>query len=128
MSPLDVFRSALISLGTNKLRTILALLGIVIGVAAVISTMAVGKGAQERITSRIEALGTNLLFVRPVSDPNNVSSLTLDDAYSLLDQTFSPSVLAVAPEIGSNAQIVAGREANYGQVWSHSRVRVCKEL
>ena len=69
MSPLDVFRSALISLGTNKLRTILALLGIVIGVAAVISTMAVGKGAQERITSRIESLGTNLLFVRPVSDP-----------------------------------------------------------
>ena len=116
MSPLDVFRSALISLGTNKLRTILALLGIVIGVAAVISTMAVGKGAQERITSRIESLGTNLLFVRPVSDPNNVSSLTLDDAYSLLDQTFSPSVLSVAPEIGSNAQIVAGREANYGQV------------
>ena len=65
MGPLTIASTALSSLGANKLRTGLALLGIVIGVAAVISTMSVGRGAQETITSRIEELGTNLLFVPP---------------------------------------------------------------
>ena len=65
MSPLLVLRSALSSLGSNKLRSSLTLLGIVIGVAAVISLMAIGRGVQQSITQRIQALGTNLLFVRP---------------------------------------------------------------
>ena len=65
MSPMTTLRSAISSLGANKLRTGLALLGIVIGVAAVISTMSVGRGAQEAVTANIESLGTNLLFVRP---------------------------------------------------------------
>ncbi|MCL0044551.1 ABC transporter permease, partial [Dehalococcoidia bacterium] len=58
-------RTALSSIGSNKLRAGLTLLGIVIGVTAVISLMAIGRGAQEMITSRIQDLGTNLLFVRP---------------------------------------------------------------
>ena len=65
MSPIDIFRTALSSIGANKLRAGLTLLGIVIGVAAVISLMAIGRGAQEAVTSNIESLGTNLLFVRP---------------------------------------------------------------
>ena len=113
MSLLIVFRSALSSLGGNKLRTGLALLGIVIGVAAVISTMSVGRGAQQTITSRIQSLGTNLLFVRP--DPSSQaqgasSTLTLDDAYALVDPVFAPAVAVVAPEISTSAQVVAGRE------------------
>ena len=67
MRALTTFRTALSSLGANKLRAGLTLLGIVIGVAAVISLMAIGRGAQDTITSRIESLGTNLLFVRPDS-------------------------------------------------------------
>ena len=65
MKLLDTFLTEISSLAINKLRTSLALLGIVIGVSAVISTMAIGKGAQEQITSMIETLGTNLLFVKP---------------------------------------------------------------
>ena len=61
MSLIDIFRTALSSMGANKLRAGLTLLGIVIGVTAVISLMAIGRGSQEAITSRIESLGTNLL-------------------------------------------------------------------
>ncbi|MCH8205677.1 MAG: ABC transporter permease [Chloroflexi bacterium] len=117
MSPLTVLLTAVSSLGSSKLRTALALLGIVIGVAAVISTMSVGRGAQQAITSRIEALGTNLLFVRPESTgQGGVSTLTLDDAYALLDPVFAPSVGAVAPELSTSGQIVAGRENTFAQI------------
>ena len=119
MSPLAILRSALSSLGANKLRTGLALLGIVIGVAAVIGAMAVGRGAQEAITSRIQSLGTNLLFVRPEASGQAqgfTSTLTLDDAYALLDPVSAPSVAAVAPELSTAGQIVAGRENTFAQV------------
>ncbi len=124
MSPFTVLLTALSSLGGNKLRTGLALLGIVIGVAAVISTMAVGRGAQEAVTSRIQALGTNLLFVRPgdadlggfFGGQGSATTLTLDDAYALLDPVFTPSVENVAPELTSNGQVVAGRENTFAQV------------
>lgn len=124
MSPLTVFRTALSSLGASKLRTGLALLGIVIGVAAVISTMSVGRGAQEAVTSRIQSLGTNLLFVRP-GDANlggffggqgSATTLTLDDAYALLDPIFAPSVQNVAPELSTSGQVVAGRENTFAQI------------
>ena len=96
MSPLRVFISALSSVGANKLRSLLTLLGIVIGVAAVISLMSIGRGVQDSVTSFIEDLGTNILFV---SDTSN--TLTLDDAYALLDPVMAPSVDAVAPEVNT---------------------------
>ena len=136
MGPLTIASTALSSLGANKLRTGLALLGIVIGVAAVISTMSVGRGAQETITSRIEELGTNLLFIRPsipgqsffsggnvvvfrsvsFSGQDPTSTLTLDDADALKDPVFTPHVVAVAPEISTSGQIVAGRENTFAQI------------
>lgn len=124
MNVVATLRTALSSLGANKLRAVLTLLGIVIGVAAVISLMAIGKGAQKTITSRIESLGTNLLFVRPgavsaggVSGGlGSASTLTLDDAYALLDPVFAPSIKAVAPELRSSGQIVAGRKNTSTQI------------
>ena len=124
MNALATLRTALSSIGANKLRAGLTLLGIVIGVAAVISLMAIGRGAQQAITSRIESLGTNLLFVRPgaVSEGGvfgglgSASTLTLDDAYALLDPVFAPSVEAVAPELSSSGQIVAGRKNTFTQI------------
>ncbi len=113
MSPLMVFRTALSSLGANKLRTGLALLGVVIGVAAVISTMSVGRGAQQAITANIEALGTNLLFIRPDA---GAATLTLEDANALLDPTLASSVAEVAPETSTSAQLVAGNENTFTQV------------
>lgn len=117
MSPATTFRIALASLGANKLRAGLTLLGIVIGVAAVISLMAIGQGVQETITSRIQTLGTNLLFVRPGGSTlggvsqglGSASTLTLEDAYALVDPVFAPSVSAVAPELRTSGQVVAGR-------------------
>ena len=124
MSPISILKTALSSLGANKLRTILALLGIVIGVAAVIATMAVGRGAQDAVTENIEALGTNLLFVRPgdasiqgiFGGQGSATTLTLDDAYSLVDPLFAPSAEEVAPEISTNGQVVAGRENTFAQI------------
>ena len=124
MSPMTTLRSAISSLGANKLRTGLALLGIVIGVAAVISTMSVGRGAQEAVTANIESLGTNLLFVRPgesslggiFGGQGSATTLTLEDANALVDPLFAPSVEAVAPELNTNGQIVAGRENTFAQI------------
>src|SRR5205823_9279185 len=58
-------RVALRALGANKLRTTLTMLGIIIGVSAVIALMSIGRGAQAQVTSQIQSLGTNLLFIRP---------------------------------------------------------------
>ena len=124
MRLMRIFLTALSSLGANKLRTLLALLGIVIGVAAVISAVSVGRGAQEVITSRIASLGTNLLFVRPgestfggIGDgQGTVSTLTLEDAYALLDPVYAVPIAAVAPELTTNAQVVAGRENTFAQI------------
>ena len=65
MNILDTLGTALQALTANKLRSSLTMLGIVIGVGAVIALMAVGQGAQEDVTQRIRGLGTNLLFIRP---------------------------------------------------------------
>ena len=124
MSPLTILSTTLSSLAGNKLRTGLALLGIVIGVAAVISTMSVGRGAQEAITSRIESLGSNLLFVRPGSTSQrgfsaglgSAATLTLEDAYALLDPAVAPDVAAVAPELSTGGQVVAGRNNTATQI------------
>ena len=117
MGPTTIVFTALSSLGSNKLRTTLALLGIVIGVAAVIATMSVGQGAQQSITSRIESLGTNLLFVRPgAAALGEPSSLTLQDAFALVDPTFAPAVAAAAPELNTSGRLVVGRDNTFGQI------------
>ena len=125
MNPLVTFRIALTSLGTNKLRSGLTLLGIVIGVSAVISLMAIGQGVQQSITSRIESLGTNLLFVQPGESvqqgglgggAGSASTLTLEDARALVDPVFAPTVKAVAPEIRASGQVTAGRNNTFAQV------------
>ena len=124
MSPLVTFQMALASMSANKLRSGLTLLGIVIGVAAVISLMAIGQGVQQSITSRIESLGSNLLFIRAGASnqgglggfTGSAGTLTLDDAYALVDPLFAPSVAAVAPEIRTSGQVQAGRNNTFAQV------------
>ena len=124
MNPLITFQMALASMSANKLRSGLTLLGIVIGVAAVISLMAIGQGVQQSITSRIESLGSNLLFIRAGGfnqgglggGTGSAGTLTLDDAYALVDPLFAPSVTAVAPEIRTSGQVQAGRNNTFTQV------------
>ena len=113
MNLIGTLQTAFSSLWSNKLRAGLTVLGVVIGVAAVISLMSVGRGAQEAVTSRIQSLGTNLLFVRPDS---GASTLTLEDANALLDPVFTPDVAAVAPELSTTGLVVAGRENTRTQI------------
>ena len=124
MNLLSILRTALSSLSSNKLRAGLTLLGIVIGVAAVISLMAIGRGVQQSITDRIQSLGSNLIFVRPgqssvggfFGGQGSATTLTLDDAYALLDPVFAQNVAAVAPELTTSGQLVAGRENTSTQI------------
>ena len=117
MKPHVVVATAVASLGGNKLRTSLALLGIVIGVAAVISTMSVGRGTQQAVLNQIQSLGADLVYVNPdVFQGLQGSSLTLEDAYALLDPVFVSTVRAVAPESNSFGLIVAGRQNAFAQI------------
>ena len=91
---------ALESLSANKLRSGLTILGIVIGVAAVIAMLAAGAGAQNTITGSISGIGTNLLFISSGNQTVNVTKvqpLTSQDATALMDGFLAPSVAAVAP-------------------------------
>ena len=111
MSLLKTINTAISSLGANKLRAGLALLGIVIGVTAVITLMSIGRGTTEQITGIIQGLGTNLLFVQPAGD----GQLTLGDSKALIDPVYAPTILASAPEIRTSATLVADRENTNAQ-------------
>jgi len=105
----QAFLEALESLSGNKLRSGLTVLGIVIGVAAVIAMLAVGRGAQESITDSISSIGTNLLVVFPGNkDQNIMRPLTMRDADALRDQLAAPSIEAVAPTLESGGEVAFG--------------------
>ena len=114
MTPLLVVQTALSSLSTNKLRAGLTLLGIIIGVAAVITSIAIGRGSQEQVSDQIEALGTNLLFVQPSQGGD--AALTLSDASALTDKDLLPSVREVAPEIRSGGSVKVGADSTFAQI------------
>ncbi len=115
---------ALSTLRANPVRTMLTALGVLIGVAAVVALLAIGRGSQESITSRITANGANLITVRSgASSSGGVrgavggsASLTLDDAEALADPERVPHSAAVSPEYGSFAQLVAGSNNTNAQV------------
>ena len=98
-------REALESLTTNKLRAALTILGIVIGVAAVIAILAVGTGAQDTIIGSISGIGTNLLFVfqgNSQQDIRNEQPLTVGDVSAFSDVFQAPHIEAVAPIVTGN--------------------------
>ncbi len=113
MSFADAIQVAIEALFANKLRAALTMLGIVIGVGAVIALMAVGQGSQKAVTDQIEGLGSNLLFVRPgASTSGGVSqgagsaqTLTSEDSDAILQNV--PNVVAVAPQVSFGLQISA---------------------
>ncbi len=114
-----MMRSAVSELGVNKLRTALTMLGIVIGVGAVIALMSVGQGASKGIAAEVNALGSNLLFVEPgapgeETDTEGFSTasftLTADDVEALRQSTALPNVEAVSAvsQIPLDSQVTAG--------------------
>ncbi|MBI2980694.1 MAG: ABC transporter permease [Chloroflexi bacterium] len=110
----EPFATAWVGVITHKLRSFLTILGIVIGVGAVITLMSIGRGAQADIISRIETLGSNLITIRPGatsfggvrSAAGSASSLTMEDAEAIANQVSYLS--AVAPAYSRNLQLVAG--------------------
>ncbi len=109
---------ALDSLAANKMRSGLTILGIVIGVAAVIAMLGIGRGAEASITGSIQGIGTNLLFIFRGGDESirNPKRLTLGDAQALQDPFAAPHVLAVAPILEGNREVSFGNESTVTSV------------
>lgn len=113
MSIWQTFQEALNSLTANKLRSGMTALGIVIGVAAVVAMLAIGEGATNSITSQIESIGSNLLFVSSGGESSNPEPLTLSDAEAIGNSLQAPSVVAVAPILQGQGEIaVSGASTN----------------
>src|ERR687898_2124394 len=113
MSLLMTFRIAFKALARNKMRTALTMLGMIIGVAAVITMVALGTGAQSSIESQIQAAGTNMIIVSAGNfqqggvrmGQGNASTLTPEDAIAIQSV---PGVQYVAPGVSTRGQVVAG--------------------
>jgi putative ABC transport system permease protein len=119
MSIGQAFIEALDSLFANKMRSGLTVLGIIIGVAAVIAMLAIGAGAQDTITGQISGLGSNLLFVfsgNMSEEVRNSQPLTVYDAEAIADPLQAPSVAGVAPVIQTNASASYGGQTVNTQV------------
>ena len=107
-------RIALRALRVNRMRSALTMLGIIIGVAAVIAMVGVGAGATARIQEQIQSIGSNLIIVLPGSISSNgvrlgsgaVASLTQDDAKAIAAEC--PSVALTAPTVRGGVQVVYG--------------------
>lgn len=121
MNTWGTFRIALRALSRNKLRSSLTMLGIVIGIAAVIAMVSIGQGASASIQAQISNLGNNMLYVRPGSSnqggmrggAGSTATLTPDDADAI--ERECPAVRAVSPGVRAGGQLVFGN-----QNWSAS--------
>ncbi len=114
MNLAESVRLALRALLTNKLRAVLTMLGIIIGVGAVITLMSVGQGVQVYIETRFQAIGSNLFFVIPGSltqELRRPAYLTLKDAQALEMSELGQHILRVAPSVQGGARLsVPGRD------------------
>jgi len=110
----DTLATVWVGLSTHKLRSLLTMLGIVIGVAAVISLMSIGRGAQADILARIGSLGSDLITIRPGASYHRgvrsaaSNTLTMEDAKAIAEKV--PYISAVAPYYSSNLQLVVGNQ------------------
>ena len=117
-----IFRVAVRALERNKMRSALTILGIIIGVGAVICTVAIGEGASQQVQQQILNLGDNLLFISAGSvnrggvrmGASATKTLTVEDAKAIQEQI--PFVKAVSPGVGAPAQVVYGNQNWFTQV------------
>lgn len=114
MKALKYIQVAIESILAHKMRAILTMLGIIIGVAAVLITLGIGRGAAASITSNVTSQGTNLLTIVPGSvstdgvagGSGSASTLTMGDVEALRDKTLHPAIDLVEPNYSGNAQLV----------------------
>jgi len=142
VSFLETVRSALEAIWTHGLRSALTVLGILIGIAAVILTVGLGEGASATVNAAISSLGTNLLIVTPGSSTSSggiqggfgsASTLTYADAQDLASHLACPNIVAVAPTATSGDNVTAGTKNWTTQVvgttasWPNVRNRTMAE-
>ena len=112
MDLLDLLVISLRTLGKNKLRSGLTVLGVVIGIAAVTTMVSIGQGAGQLVQDQFQTLGSNVIVVFPASSQTGgvrsgtVTTLTEADAHAIAAEC--PSVLAVSPFIGTSGQVIGG--------------------
>jgi putative ABC transport system permease protein len=116
MDFMNTFRLALRALARNKMRSALTMLGIIIGVAAVIAVVSIGQGAQYMVQQGIQAMGTNIVFIAAGSGRpggirvgyGGVKTLTIDDMNAVLREI--PLIKEAAPSVNSRRQVVYGNQ------------------
>src|SRR3982075_637569 len=121
MDFMNTFRLALRALARNKMRSALTMLGIIIGVAAVIAVVSIGQGGKYMVQQGIQAMGTNVVFVAAGSGRpggirvgyGGVKTLTIDDMKAILREI--PLIKEAAPSVSSRRQVIYGN-----QNWSTS--------
>ncbi len=114
MNGVNLTKIALMAMARNKMRTFLTMLGIIIGVASVITMLGIGQGSKKSIQSELSSMGTNMIFIRPYSDMQggvrmdfgSMQTLKVSDA-KLIEKN-CPSVAAVSPLVSTSGQVVAG--------------------
>jgi putative ABC transport system permease protein len=123
MKSLAILRIAFWALGRNKMRSALTMLGIIIGVAAVIALVSIGQGAQAMIQDQMEAMGTNVLMVWPQAtrgsggargNSDNEGTLTAADIDAIRNEV--PLVAAASPIVNANGQLIFGNRNTYARV------------
>lgn len=120
----ELLAEAIGTLTLNKMRTGLAILGIIIGIGSVIALISLGQGSQKAIENQIQALGSNMLTVIPGGQSSGVvrgaagggTSLTLADAKAIETSPQITTVKGVSPELSQRAQIISGRNNTNTQV------------
>jgi len=126
MNVLNLIKVSLKAVASNKMRSFLSMLGIIIGVAAVIAMMSIGQGSKESIRKELSSMGTNLLTVRPGAerrggvrlDPSEMQTLKMADYEAIM--TEKKYVTNVSPEVTASGQVVYGNSNTQTTVYGET--------
>lgn len=126
MNILNLFKVSIRAVGNNKMRSFLSMLGIIIGVAAVIIMMSIGQGSKESIRKELSTMGTNLLTIRPGADmrggvrqdPSAMQTLKVADYERILNE--KKFVSNVSPEVNAAGQVIYGNNNTTTTVYGES--------
>ncbi len=126
MNILNLFKVSIRAVASNKMRSFLSMLGIIIGVAAVIIMMSIGQGSKESIRKELSTMGTNLITIRPGADmrggvrrdPSSMQTLKMADYKKIMEE--KKFVTDVSPEVSASGQVVYGNKNTNTTVYGES--------
>lgn len=126
MNFINLFKVALRAVASNKFRSFLSMLGIIIGVAAVIIMMAIGQGSKESVRENISQMGTNMIMVRPGSDqrggvrldPSEMQTLKIEDYEAIVSE--KRFITYVSPEVSTSDQVIYGSKNTSSSMYGES--------